>query len=426
MSVSHPLLKLLKVSVLEVHREVGCIRDTNLKLHPLCQIVEDIFRLGLLRTGSWFNKVDYWNVFLKLSRRAGPGVYHVLEFVKESKKTMTDQGRGRLFIRGCLAKNQLACAVRLLKGDQVVVHTHYDPSSSIIRDDILIEIFLSLLEEVQRITFRLNLKNSSFLDETWELAELRDYEFVPCDVLGIQFQSVDGHFLVTDVEKGSVGAEDNKVRVGDILDEIFGHSLKGAKKSKVRELFQLYKGIPVYASFIKAKDSNGHIHRHVAKLLRKADIPIVTPARQRRRAARRGEGESTGAGINRKPVHSLLPEDEQDDMPADGRVAFDVVYRGQHCLKSDGRVDRIHDAVGAIVHNPDQMEEKLMEHSYPEVSACGRRTDYMTYFAFIAGETTCNMAKNFQCHVFDTQKSDEAKVILCNIAQGFERTQWFL
>ena len=39
----------LAVSVLELHREVGCIRDSNLKLHPLCQIVEDIFRLGLLR-----------------------------------------------------------------------------------------------------------------------------------------------------------------------------------------------------------------------------------------------------------------------------------------------------------------------------------------------------------------------------------------
>ena len=26
-----------------------------------------------------------------------------------------------------------------------------------------------------------------------------------------------------------------------------------------------------------------------------------------------------------------------------------------------------------------------MEHSYTEVSACGRRTDYMTYFAYIAG-----------------------------------------
>ena len=41
------------VSVLELHREVGCIRDSNLKLHPLCQIVEDIFRLGLLRRKCW-------------------------------------------------------------------------------------------------------------------------------------------------------------------------------------------------------------------------------------------------------------------------------------------------------------------------------------------------------------------------------------
>ncbi|KAK7112157.1 uncharacterized protein [Littorina saxatilis] len=446
MSVSHPLLKLLKVSVLELHREVGCIRDSNLKLHPLCQIVEDIFRLGLLRHGSWFNKVDYWTVLLKLSPRAGPGIYHLLDFAKECKKTMTDQGRGRLFIRACLVKNQLAAVVRLLRGDTVVLNTHYDPCLSILRDDILTEIFLSLLEEVQRITFRLNLKNASFLDETWELAELRDFEFVPCDVLGIQFQSVDEHLIVTEVEKGGVAAEDNKVQVGDIVDEMFGHCLKGARKSKVKELFQLYRGIPVYASFIKAKDSYGHIHRHVSKLLRKADIILVTP----RHRARVKKQEADGSpGKNRKPLHALLPEEEQDEIPVhgpDGKAAYEVIYRGVHILKGDGRVDRIHDAVGAIVNNPNKLEEVvtisttetsivvtkksdgklLMEHSYTEVSACGRRTDFMNYFAYIAGDTTCNLAKNFQCHIFESEHADEAKIILCSIAQGFERTQWFL
>lgn len=445
MSVSHPLLKLLKVSVLELHREVGCIRDSNLKLHPLSQILEDIFRVGLLKSGSWFNKTDYWAVFLKLMQRAGPGVYHLLDFAKDCKKTMTDQGRGRLFIRACLVKSQLAVAVRLLRSDSVVLATHYDPNSSILRNDILTEIFLSLLEEVHRITFRLNLKNASFLDETWELAELRDHEFVPCDVLGIQFQSVDGHLIVTDVERGSVAAEDNKVQVGDILDEMFGHSLKGARKSKVKELFQLYRGIPVYASFIKAKDSYGHVHRHVSKLLRKADITLPsTPQHKQREGKRQGQG-----GNNRKPIHALLPEEELDEIPVhgpDGKAAYEVIYRGTYPLKGDGRVDRIHDAVGALVNSPDQREEvvtisttetciittkksdgtKLMEHSYTEVSACGRRTDYMTYFAYVAGDTTCNLAKNFQCHVFESSNAEEAKVILCSIAQGFERTQWFL
>ncbi|KAL8586052.1 hypothetical protein ACOMHN_023695 [Nucella lapillus] len=448
MSVSHPLLKLLKVSVLELHKEVGCIRDTNLKLHPLCQIIEDIFRLGLLRHGSWFNKVDYWTVLYKLSQRAGPGIYHLLDFVKECKKTTTDQGRGRLFIRACLVKHQLTAVVRLLRGDIIVLNTHYDPNSSILRDDILTEIFLSLLEEVQRITFRLNLKNSSFLDETWELAEYRDFEFVPCDVLGIQFQSVDDHLVITDVEKGSVAAEDSKVQVGDILDEIFGHCLKGARKSKVKELFQLYKGIPVYASFIKAKDSYGHVHRHVSKLLRKADISLITPTRSRNRVNKKPEDGSPGGG-NRKPLHALLPEEELDEIPVhgpDGKAAYQVIYRGMHILKGDGRVDRIHDAVGTIFNDPNKLEEvvtiattetsititkksdgqPLMEHSYTEVSACGRRTDYMTYFAYIAGDTTCNLAKKFQCHVFESPDADEAKIILCSIAQGFERTQWFL
>ena len=34
-------------------------------------------------------------------------------------------------------------------------------------------------------------------------------------------------------------------------------------------------------------------------------------------------------------------------------------------------------------------QQHLMEHSYTEVSACGRRTDFMKCFSFIAGLVLC-------------------------------------
>ena len=67
----------------------------------------------------------------------------------------------------------------------------------------------------------------------------------------------------------------------------------------------------------QAKDSYGHIHRHVSKLLRKADIILVTPSRHRAHITKKQEGGSPGGG-NRKPLHALLPEEEQDEIPVHG------------------------------------------------------------------------------------------------------------
>jgi hypothetical protein len=40
-------------------------------------------------------------------------------------QTMTDQGRGRLFIRACLVKGQLAAVVRLLRADSVILNVSH-------------------------------------------------------------------------------------------------------------------------------------------------------------------------------------------------------------------------------------------------------------------------------------------------------------
>lgn len=61
----------------------------------------------------------------------------------------------------------------------------YDETISILGDEILGEIFLSVLLQCSRLQFKLHLYNASFLDETWFLPHYLKLEFVPCKVLGI-------------------------------------------------------------------------------------------------------------------------------------------------------------------------------------------------------------------------------------------------
>lgn len=58
-------------------------------------------------------------------------------------------------------------------------------SGSILGDEILGEIFLSVLLQCSKLKFKLQPQNAAFLDETWQLGLYKQYEFVPCKSLGI-------------------------------------------------------------------------------------------------------------------------------------------------------------------------------------------------------------------------------------------------
>ncbi|GFO17378.1 run and fyve domain-containing protein 4 [Plakobranchus ocellatus] len=360
--------------------------------------------------------------------------------MSSSKKTSSEQGRGRLFLRACLVKKDLASIIRKLRDDEAFLEVWYDPRTSIIHNDILSEIFLSLLAEVQKIPFSLYLKNASFLDDTWEMAEYRDYEFVPCEVLGVHLRYINTHLVVTDIDPESVAAEDGKVHIGDVMDELYTESLRGAKRGRVRDLFQLYKGMPVYVSFIKARLPDGQIYRPISRLLRQLDMDMNLIGSQGTGIEDSRDGQMPA----RKPAHALLQDEEQDEIPVhgpDAKAVFTVVYSGAYPLGEDGRVDRIHDSIESVTSDRGRRKEVvkiemtetgvevrrcsdselILNHSYTEVSACGRRTDMLLFFGYIAGETTCNMAKDFKCYVFETD--DQAELKDLNEHTGFcERT----
>lgn len=68
---------------------------------------------------------------------------------------------------------------------------------------------------------------------------------------------------------------------------------------------------------MQATDSYGHVHRHVLKLLKKADIKPPTP-RHRSKEAKRQANRDSQSGVSRKPVHAILPEEELDEIPVHG------------------------------------------------------------------------------------------------------------
>ncbi|XP_060079981.1 uncharacterized protein LOC132559387 [Ylistrum balloti] len=445
MSVSDPLLRELKGLVLELRTKNENVCDRTPTLHRLCKILEEIFRKGLKNPG-WFGKCDYWTWISKLNniskQRNNPILSMVIDSVKESKKVFSSCGRGRLFIRSALVKKVLAVPVQLLAKDHQLAQEWYT-NNSILGDEILTEIFQSLLFELTEVPFQLQVKNASFLDNTWDLATYTKFEFVPCDDLGLHVQLVQGHLLVVAVESGSVVEEDGKISPGDVLDELYKQPLKNSKIAYAHNLLQKYHGLPVHMGVLKYQDSEGNLYQPIIQLLEECGIDPLSLG-----GSSSWQDQTNTLNGNRKPPHAILEEDEDTEIPvhgSDSGAVYEASYLGHAILGKDGRVQRIEDAVSLVVRSnkrkrrvkldlrekeiyvSDLTDHKLvLQHAYTAISACGRRTDALTYIGYIAGETTCSLAKDFVCHVFEMNNVEEARLALCTMAQGFQRTHLLL
>ncbi|XP_052791262.1 uncharacterized protein LOC128225215 [Mya arenaria] len=446
MSVSHPLLKKLKAFVIALRSKDEPVKDSHQLLLPLCETIEKIFLQGLKATNSWFGqpKTEYWAWISKIPtlpdhKRCHPFLAMSVSAVKKNKKTRHDVGRGRNFMRTALVKKVLTGVTDIMKNNFDFRNTWYYSGGSILGDEILLEIFSSLLLELQPIEFKLQLKNSSFLDITWELPVYKQYELVPSDDLGLDIRTVKGYPLITQVDANSVAGEDNKVMVGDVLDEMCGDCLRGVGKSGVYFIFNQHENQPIQLCVIKGHYSDGSVYGPIRRLLQTCDISDLSPATPT------SPGSTPwGEMDHRPPPESLLPEEIEDEVPvhnSDGRATYQTTYLGKVLLGKDGRVGLIEYGVAEVLNMTDNKQnvilelgekevkvidrdtnETLVHHLFTEISACGRRTDALKYYAFNAGETYCSLAQEFYSHVFEATTEEEAKVILCTIAQGFDRT----
>jgi hypothetical protein len=437
MSVSDPLLRDLKGSVLQLVQTSGSseITDDNAELQHFCQNLERVFQKGLLRSTSLgFAKVSeswYWLEQLA-SQHSGVAFNYIssVNAVKTSQKVVTPTGKLRLLIRTCLVNRCLHVPVEILVRNRQP-GSIYDENLSILGDEILGEIFLSVLLQCGRLQFRLCLYNASFLDDTWLLPQYMQLELVPCKVLGVCACFVSGKAVIVGIKSDSVAAEDDKIEVGDVLDELNGIHITTSQRGKLSSIMRKASGQPIVVNIIKAHlPVTGDLFPSVIGLLRQAQI------------------DPDELHMQYRDKHKQTPRDVHEKMksvPAAARPGFGVTYVGSVDTGKSGDVKQIENAMKRILlkshggsHHPAQFEiqeigikvtecstgKVLLKHSYMEISSCGRSVNIPNHFCFIAGDASCNIAKTFTCFAFRCSNEDHIQTILQSIGQGFQRTHF--
>lgn len=345
----------------------------------------------------------------------------VVDAVASNPCVSTPQGRGRLYIRHGLKNKCLHVPVETIV--RMKCNDGIYEEDSIIGNEILGEIFLSLLYQCSHINFDLKLENASFLDETWQLPIYQEHELVPCMDLGVYLGHVSGRAVVVKVEEGSVAAEDNKIEVGDVIDEAFGTCIHGWRRGRVSSLLRQKKGLPVSLKVIKGHYSNGMVFPGVVPLLRRLHLDVDS--------------------LEEKFRETALNENQETSLISNHLGGHVVQYCGNVSVGVSGDVAHIEHAISAVLcQNREPVtvslitgeigvqallksnKKMLLSHSYTEISSCGRRNDLPEYFAYIAGDTSCTISLHFTCYVFKASSVEQSKEILLTLADGFHRTHW--
>lgn len=484
MSISDPLLKALKKYIIELC-VVGSsdnpvitkeeISDDNAALEHLCEVIEDILRKGLYRVGGLLSLEhrDYWCWFyelpklLKQQEDNNDSLSHkykmhhrygdCLDIVKKySDKVETIQGKGRLMIRALLHNKILYWAIECLCFTLNAVPRYYSDFNSLLSNEILSQMLISQLKQLSVLNFNLNLKNAMFLNDSWTIPRYETHEFVPCKQLGVTLLSAEAYQIVEAIKKGSVAEEEKYFQSGDVLDELFGYSLKWFKLP-LKDIMKSNENKPVRLSIVKLRLKDGTLFPPILKLLRKYDLIHMIEPREMNLSI---------PANTALPIHARPNDTFPDDVPASNpnmAPHYGLRYVGSTYVGSYGGVSKIESSIAEtlkhyndpstyvpiyielgekdiLIHrasskqNEDINDEAsrtdpqtlpiLFAHAYPQISSCGRRIDCSRFLAYIVGESTCTISKHFVCHVFEARTETESKAILCSIAQGFERTHW--
>lgn len=187
----------------------NCINDSNSILLLFCQSLEKIFSLGLLpchNTFGLFKYVDPWVWLEKITHNKNSDISysysHCVDNAKLCRNVITNIGRLRLLIRLCLVYKCIHIPLEYLVSNYYTLYVHINNTvillqknqkklnsiyreNSIVGDEILCEILLSVLRQCCKINFKLNSNNTSFLDYSWIMPEVVKIEYVPCDMLGM-------------------------------------------------------------------------------------------------------------------------------------------------------------------------------------------------------------------------------------------------
>ncbi|KZC14290.1 hypothetical protein WN55_06823 [Dufourea novaeangliae] len=392
MTVSNPLIKELKGWTRKLTECNTEIDDAHVDLPSFCKCLETCLQKGILMslTTVGFSKLpDAWFCLEEIAEKhfSSSCTYSlIVEQVKQNLKVQTPNGRLRQLIRTCLMRKCLHMPIEILVRTPLMAIDYYD-KGSILGDEILGEILFSVLLQVSKLNFKLNLRNSSFLDESWQLPECVALELVPCKSLGISVCFTKGKALIINLDRNSVAAEDYH-------------------NKQTQEMYS----------------------------------PIVNLVRN--------SGIERLKKILKRPISDVQDNEETSDiskmMHQSLNAGFSIKYCGSVCIGTEGDVKQIEKAILQVLKSKtlklipvkfecleigirvtgDMNDKVICKQSYMEISSCGCTMNIPDYFAFIARDTNCSLATKFDAYVFYHKNENEVQTILQSLGQGFQRTHF--
>ncbi|KAM6178398.1 RUN and FYVE domain-containing protein 4 [Rhynchocyon petersi] len=161
----------LKAAVSAIVQHYGdgqqSVTDTSAELHRLCGCLELLLQFDQKEQKSFLRpRKDYWD-FLWTALRQQREDSEPARFVCTQDKLKTPLGKGRAFIRFCLARGQLAECLQLCLLNPELTREWYGPQSPLVSPELQEDI-LDSLYALNGVVFNLDLQRAD-LDGAWPM-----------------------------------------------------------------------------------------------------------------------------------------------------------------------------------------------------------------------------------------------------------------
>uniref|UniRef100_A0A8D2BBR0 RUN and FYVE domain-containing protein 4 n=1 Tax=Sciurus vulgaris TaxID=55149 RepID=A0A8D2BBR0_SCIVU len=145
----------------------GPVTDASAELHRLCGCLEQLLQFDQKEQKSFLGpRKDYWD-FLCTALRRQRGDTEQIRFIYKQEKLKTPLGRGRAFLRFCLARGQLAESLQLCLLSPGLLREWYGPRSPLLCPELQEDI-LDSLYTLNGVAFDLDLQRPD-LDGAWPM-----------------------------------------------------------------------------------------------------------------------------------------------------------------------------------------------------------------------------------------------------------------
>ncbi|XP_023557181.1 RUN and FYVE domain-containing protein 4 isoform X2 [Octodon degus] len=145
----------------------GPVTDTSAELHRLCGCLELLLQFEQKEQRSFLGpRKDYWDFLCTALRRQRADIKQI-QFISLQDKLKTSLGKGRAFLRSCLARGQLAETLQLCLLSPELTREWYGPRSPLLCPELQGDI-LDSLYTLNGVTFDLDLQRPD-LDGAWPM-----------------------------------------------------------------------------------------------------------------------------------------------------------------------------------------------------------------------------------------------------------------